>query len=245
MSAVTREFTIVPHRLSTPSGVAHLPGLNGRSVRNLRHIKLVRSARRAVVASLAVLMVSVGAGVVLPAYAQSTVVEVELPLQVVSGAETAIAPTVERDSYTATAPAPLQWPVAAYTAVTDGYGSRVAPCTGCSTFHGGADIAAGYGAAVSSIAAGVVIETSSSFNTSFGVHVTIQHVIDGEIVTSLYGHMQYGSMPLQVGDTVYAGQQIGLVGNTGASTGAHLHFEIRPGGTTAVDPMSWMYARLG
>ena len=243
--AATRESTIVPQRSSTPSGVAHLPGLNGRSVRNLRHVRLVRSARTAVVASLAALAVSVGAGVVLPAYAQSTVVEPVLPPQVVTVAETAVMPSVQRDNYTATAPPPLQWPVDNYASVTDGYGPRTPPCTGCSSFHGGVDLTAGYGAVVRSIAKGVVIETSSPFNTSLGVHVTIQHVIDGQVVTSLYGHMQYGSMPLKVGDTVYSGQQIGLVGSTGASTGAHLHFEIRPGGASTVNPMSWMHARLG
>jgi murein DD-endopeptidase MepM/ murein hydrolase activator NlpD len=57
--------------------------------------------------------------------------------------------------------------------------------------------------------------------------------------------MQVGSMPLKVGDLVHAGEQIGLVGSTGASTGAHLHFEIRVGGTTPTDPVVWMHAHLG
>jgi len=222
-----------------------LPGLNGRSVRNLRHLKLINTMRSAVIGAIAVLAISVGAGVAVPSYAEATLPEPEPDPQVLAVEENVALPVVERDTYTATAPAKLQWPVALYTSVTDAYGPRVPPCTGCSSFHGGVDLAAGFGNPVYSIAKGVVIETSSPFNTSLGVHVTIEHVIDGQTVTSLYGHMQYGSMPFQVGDTVYTGQQIGLVGNTGASTGAHLHFEIHPGGGSAVDPMAWMYARLG
>lgn len=222
-----------------------LPALNGRSVRNLRHLRAVRSARTFVAAAATVLAIAVGAGLGVPAYAAATAPIPEPKPQVVAVKASAQIPPVQRDSYTATAPPALAWPVENYASVTDGYGPRTPPCSGCSSFHGGVDLAAGYGNPVRSIAKGVVIETSSPFNTSLGVHVTIQHVIDGQIVTSLYGHMQYGSMPLKVGDTVYTGQQIGLIGSTGASTGAHLHFEIHPGGDSPVNPMSWMHARLG
>ena len=206
---------------------------------------MIHTVRSAVVGVIAMLAVSVGAGVAVPSYAQATLPEPEPDQQVLTVASTVAMPTVDRDGYTATAPPALQWPVALYTSVTDAFGPRTPPCTGCSSFHGGVDLAAGNGNAVRSIAKGVVVETSSPFNTSLGVHVTIEHVIDGQVVTSLYGHMQYGSMPLRVGDTVYTGQRIGLVGSTGASTGAHLHFEIHPGGGSPVNPMSWMYARLG
>jgi murein DD-endopeptidase MepM/ murein hydrolase activator NlpD len=50
-----------------------------------------------------------------------------------------------------------------------------------------------------------------------------------------------GSSPLAVGQAVKVGDLVGLVGSTGASTGAHLHLEIRPDGV-AVDPFAWLEA---
>ena len=198
-----------------------------------------------VVGSIAALAVLVGAGLGLPAYAQATLQVEEPVVQTLRVAKVAELPPVIRDEYTATPPAPLQWPVVRHSVISDGFGPRVPPCSGCSSFHEGVDFDAGWGAQVHAIAAGVVVETASPFNTSLGVYVTIRHVIDGQTVTSLYGHMQHGSMALRVGDTVYPGQVIGLVGSTGASTGPHLHFELRIGGTQAINPLPWMHARLG
>lgn len=223
----------------------NLPGLSGRSVRNLHHIRVVRSIRRAVVGSILTLAVLLGAGLGLPAYAAATLQAEEPPTQVLRVAAVAELPPVLRDAYTATPPAPLQWPVERYSAISDGFGPRTPPCGGCSSFHEGVDFDAGRGAQVHAIAAGVVVETASSSNSSLGVHLTVQHEIDGQVVTSIYGHLQSGSMNLQVGDKVYPGQVIGLVGSTGASTGPHLHFEIRIGGTQPVNPLPWMHARLG
>jgi murein DD-endopeptidase MepM/ murein hydrolase activator NlpD len=64
--------------------------------------------------------------------------------------------------------------------------------------------------------------------------------VRGAVVTSVYGHMQAGSLTRGVGDRVNLGQRIGRVGNTGSSTGAHLHFEIHPHGSRAVNPLSWL-----
>ena len=79
---------------------------------------------------------------------------------------------------------------------------------------------------------------------SLGVHMMIDHVINGEKVTSVYAHMIHGSMMVNKGDVVKVGQVIGKVGTTGMSTGPHLHFEIRIGGITGtkVDPLAWLYA---
>jgi murein DD-endopeptidase MepM/ murein hydrolase activator NlpD len=201
-----------------------------------------------VVGSIGVLAILVGAGLGLPAYAaaQVTIAPQEEPAaQTLRISKIVEPPPVVRDSYTATAPPPLQWPVAQHSSISDGFGPRVPPCSGCSSFHEGTDFTAGWGAKVHAIAAGVVVETGSPFNTALGVHVTIQHVIDGQVVTSVYGHMQTGSMGLRVGDKVYVGQVIGLVGSTGASTGPHLHFELHIGGTEAVNPVAWLHARLG
>lgn len=230
---------------SPPAPRPHLPGLSGRSVRNLRHVRLVGVLRRLVVGSIAALLVGVTAGVGLPVYASVAFAPPEPEPQLVRLASAVEHAPVVRDSYTATAPAPLQWPVENHGVISDGFGPRVPPCDGCSAFHAGVDIDAGWGAQVHAIAAGVVVETASPFNTTLGVHVTIRHEIDGQVVESLYGHLQYGSMPLAVGDTVYPGQVIGLVGSTGASTGPHLHFEIHLEGVGAVSPLPWMHARLG
>jgi murein DD-endopeptidase MepM/ murein hydrolase activator NlpD len=97
---------------------------------------------------------------------------------------------------------------------------------------------------VYAIAAGVVTETDNPNYAALGTYVVIQHVIDGTVIDSVYGHMQSGSMPLHVGDTVKVGQVIGLVGSTGASTGPHLHFELRINGST-INPLPWLHARLG
>lgn len=63
---------------------------------------------------------------------------------------------------------------------------------------------------------------------TYGNHVIIDH---GNGYYTLYGHMQYNSITVKNGDTVSKGQKIGKMGNTGYSTGNHLHFEVRQGKT--------------
>jgi murein DD-endopeptidase MepM/ murein hydrolase activator NlpD len=199
---------------------------------------------------------SIGVGYVVPAYAQAVIPanaggagvphrhpfqKLDVPLLI------AAPPVTVRDTYSVTPPPrpPLEWPVPAATPISDGFGQRVSPCAGCSSDHEGVDFDAGDGAPIHAIAAGVVVETNSPGYAALGVHVAVQHLIDGKTVVSAYGHLQTGSMQLKVGDRVTVGQVVGLVGNTGASTGSHLHFEIRTDGTVPVDPMAWMHAKLG
>lgn len=139
--------------------------------------------------------------------------------------------------------AELQWPVPSGTKVLSGFGPR--SCSGCSSYHEGADLGAPGGSPIWAIASGVVIETSQAGYASLGEHVRIQHLVDGQVVTSVYAHMVAGSRTVSVGDVVTAGQALGAVGCTGSCTGNHLHFEIHPGGGAAVDPMAWLAARLG
>lgn len=216
-------------------------------MRNLRHVRTVRAVRRnvAIVAvGFAALLVG---GVALPAYAQATALPAYVAPKLQSLAVSAALPlpVISRDTYSVTVPPPLQWPVDPGSPISDGFGPRIAPCAGCSSYHEGVDFDPGYGATVHAIAAGVVVETNNPGYSALGIHVAIEHVIDGQTIVSAYGHMQVGSMKLKVGDIVHAGQPIGLVGSTGASTGAHLHFEIRQGGTTPIDPLVWMHAHLG
>lgn len=224
-----------------------LPALNGRSVRNLRQVRAVKAVRGGVAAAAASFAVVIALGFGLPAYAAVNAAQpVRTPaLQSLTVSGTSPAAVVVRDTYGVTLPPPVQWPVDPSSPIVDGFGARVSPCSGCSSNHEGVDYDAGNGAPVHAIAAGVVVETNNPGWSALGIHVAIQHVIEGQTITSAYGHMQVGSMPLRVGDTVFAGELIGRVGSTGASTGAHLHFEIRAGGTRPVDPVSWMRARLG
>ena len=56
-----------------------------------------------------------------------------------------------------------------------------------------------------------------------------------------YGHIN--SWTVQVGQRVFAGDQIATIGNRGNSTGPHLHFSVLLGGSNATDPVSWLAAR--
>jgi murein DD-endopeptidase MepM/ murein hydrolase activator NlpD len=238
-----------------------LPALNGRSVRNLRRVRTIHGVRRTVAIVAALFGALLGVGCVVPAYAQTVIpaytaaeaaaahvpaTPAARPAQGLDvAASAALPPVATRDNYGVTLPPPLEWPLPAGTRISDGFGPRVAPCAGCSSFHEGVDFDPGNGAPIHAIADGVVVETNSPGYSALGVHVAIQHIIDGQTIVSAYGHMQTGSMHLKVGDHVTVGQVIGLVGSTGASTGPHLHFEIRVGGTTPVDPLAWMHAHLG
>ncbi|CAN5213921.1 hypothetical protein BH09ACT3_BH09ACT3_07220 [soil metagenome] len=142
-----------------------------------------------------------------------------------------------------TSSAELTWPVARGTQVVSGYGPR--SCRGCSSFHEGADFAAPGGSQVSVIANGVVIETDQPGFGSLGIHATVQHLIDGQTVTTIYAHMVPGSLTVAVGDRVSTGQALGAVGCSGTCSGTHLHFEVHPSGAAAVDPIPWLTERTG
>ena len=138
--------------------------------------------------------------------------------------------------------ASIQWPFAVGVPVGDRFGYR--NCAGCSVNHGGTDFNPGNGSPIQAIADGVV-RTVIDGEGSLGVHVIVDHEIDGELVSSVYAHMQHGSAAVNEGDPVKVGQLLGLVGTTGMSTGPHLHFEIRLDGVTKVDSYLWLKANAG
>lgn len=134
--------------------------------------------------------------------------------------------------------APIQWPFPVGVPVSAAYGSS-SYLAEFSSAHSGVDLTPGEGAEVHAVAAGTVrIATESGGD--YGVTVLIDHVIDGQVVSTRYGHMQYGSLQVSQGEKVTAGQVIGKVGQTGKSTGPHLHLEVLLGGTTTTDPMPWL-----
>ena len=136
----------------------------------------------------------------------------------------------------------IRWPFPYFVPITDGYGPRVAPCGGCSTFHYGVDFVPGAGAPIYTIAAGVVIKHDDN-DPSYGDFVEIEHHIGGHVITSLYAHMPHGASALVVGQKVTVGQFVGIVGETGEATGPHLHLEISVDGVR-IDPYAWLVAHV-
>jgi murein DD-endopeptidase MepM/ murein hydrolase activator NlpD len=145
------------------------------------------------------------------------------------------APSLNRGSYSAAVQPKLSYPVAP-APVSSGFGYRVCASGPCTTFHEGVDYASGEGAAVHPIAQGVVL--FAGYDGNYGNKLVIEHNINGEYFTSIYGHLLY--LNVAAGQYVMRGDQVAAVGNTGRSYGAHLHFEIRPGGGAAVDPLSFL-----
>lgn len=136
----------------------------------------------------------------------------------------------------------VQWPFPVGVPISAYFGPREAPTAGASTNHLGVDFTPGEGVPIQIIADGVVREVVLGTGGGCGVNVTIDHMIGGALVSSKYCHMQRGSVQVQAGQAVKVADIVGKVGNTGVSTGAHLHLEIRLNGTEPVDPYAWLKA---
>lgn len=119
--------------------------------------------------------------------------------------------------------------------VTSPFGWRIHPIYGYRSLHNGVDLGAACGTPIKAAADGTVL--SEYFQTAYGNRIIIDHGVQmGVGVTTIYDHMS--GYAVSVGDRVVKGQTIGYVGNTGWSTGCHLHFTVMANGV-AVDPMSW------
>lgn len=123
------------------------------------------------------------------------------------------------------------WPVPGYTTPSSAYGWRTHPIYGTRKFHAGEDIPANSGTPIIAAASGTV--TTAGWVSGYGNYTVINH---GGGVMTAYGHQS--SIQVSVGQSVSAGQQIGLVGSTGNSTGPHLHFEVYVNGATQ-NPMNY------
>lgn len=113
---------------------------------------------------------------------------------------------------------------------TSGFGYR------WGALHGGVDLAAPIGTPIVAASDGVVVDAGPT--AGYGAWVKIRHS-DGTV--TLYGHVN--TWLVQIGQRVFAGDQIATVGNRGNSTGPHLHFEVLLGGTNRTDPVPWLAAR--
>ena len=129
------------------------------------------------------------------------------------------------------APGVLAWPVTGV--ITSPFGPRRSPFGGAPEFHQGLDIGANMGTTVTAAASGTIL--SAGWYGGYGNYILIDH---GGGMSTGYGHLS--RIFVSTGQQVQRGQAIGAVGSTGASTGPHLHFEVRISGKP-VDPMAYLH----
>ena len=125
---------------------------------------------------------------------------------------------------------PSVWPVRGW--VTSPFGNRTSPFSGILKFHEGMDIATQTGTPVVAPADGVVIK--AGFSTGYGNMVEISH---GYGLRTVFGHNS--RLNVKAGQQVKRGDVISYVGDTGSSTGPHLHYEVRVNGLP-VNPVKYM-----
>ena len=126
--------------------------------------------------------------------------------------------------------APNLWPVEG--PITGSFGERIDPFNGEGAFHSGVDIGSTDGQAVLAPADGVIV--FADFMGGYGRAVVVDH---GHGVTTRYGHL--GSFACISGQHVHRGDTIGYVGESGRSTGPHLHYEVRIN-DTPVNPHKYL-----
>jgi murein DD-endopeptidase MepM/ murein hydrolase activator NlpD len=114
--------------------------------------------------------------------------------------------------------APNLWPVDGQ--VTGSFGERIDPFNGEGAFHSGVDIGTSYGAQIIAPADGVV--TFTDVMGGYGKAIMINH---GNGISTRYGHLS--GFAVTAGQRVHRGDVIGYVGESGRSTGPHLHYEVR------------------
>ena len=124
------------------------------------------------------------------------------------------------------------WPCPSSRRITSAFGDRESPTEGASSNHKGVDIGAASGSDILAAAEGEVV--ISTYSYSAGNYIMIDH---GGGVSTVYMHCS--QLLADVGDSVSQGQVIAKVGSTGYSTGPHLHFGIRSGGSY-VEPLNYV-----
>jgi murein DD-endopeptidase MepM/ murein hydrolase activator NlpD len=121
--------------------------------------------------------------------------------------------------------------------IASGFGYRIDPIYRTRKMHKGLDFSAPTGTKIYATGDGVIKKVKRA-RWGYGTHVVIDH---GYGYTTLYGHMSRASV--KQGQRVKRGQQIGLVGSTGKSTGPHLHYEVAKNGIQ-VNPIGYFYNDL-
>lgn len=156
-----------------------------------------------------------------------------------SAAKSGSTASVSRASVDLTMVAPgsgtVRWPV-------DMSAIRVGRGFGADGYHQGVDLLGAQGTPEYAAAAGTVRVAGNYYG--YGNAVVLDSVINGQTVSTTYGHMMNGGVLVTPGQYVEAGQIIGLMGSTGSSTANHLHFEVRLNGGN-VDPYAWLLSNAG
>ncbi len=116
--------------------------------------------------------------------------------------------------------------------LSSGFGWRLHPVFGEYILHDGQDITSSIGTPVVATALGKVVERE--YSSSYGNYVVVAH---GNGIRTLYAHLN--AFKCELGESVRRGQVIGLLGNTGRSTGPHVHYEVRQG-DRPIDPTPWI-----
>lgn len=160
--------------------------------------------------------------------AEPTIPEVESPTAT---------PEQPADSVTSR---PFHLPVQGY--VSSPFGPRNNPLTGKPEIHKGIDLVNAKGTPIHAAAGGIVLRAGSA--TGYGNVVMVTHLIDGQVYTTVYAHLD--SISVSAGQTVMPGKTVGTLGTTGWSTGPHLHFELHKGEwavgqPNAVDPAPYIF----
>ncbi len=128
----------------------------------------------------------------------------------------------------------MDWPSGRFQRVSSAFGMRIHPVKGTRRLHAGIDIPMPCGTPVTAAASGKVLR--AGYNRVSGWHLIIDH---GRGVTSAYMHND--KLLVRRGERVHRDQAIALSGNTGRTTGPHLHYEVAHAGTP-VDPF-FLYRR--
>jgi murein DD-endopeptidase MepM/ murein hydrolase activator NlpD len=126
--------------------------------------------------------------------------------------------------------APTLWPVQGR--ITSSFGARIDPFEGEGKFHAGVDISSDYGTRVIAPADGIVRLTDVM--GGYGKAIILEHS-DG--IATLYGHLS--GFAVTAGQQIHRGDTLGFVGQSGRSTGPHLHYEVRIG-NTPVNPYKYL-----
>ncbi len=124
--------------------------------------------------------------------------------------------------------------------IVSGYGMRFHPVLRVRKLHAGIDILLRQGTPVYASGDGVV--RVAEYSSTYGNYVEIEHPKAG--YTSRYAHLSAFVSGLKVGQAVTRGQQIALSGNTGRSTGPHLHYEVRSADGQPLDPIEFVAPTL-